>query len=235
MSTKQPVFLREKLQNILNEKFSLASKLTDTDKVKKNSIVNDLPTLETVKNQDKIDPETTKSTHGLIGFENDKINLRESILLGQNQNEENFRQYILDQTFGKLQVNFDEAGGVQTKTLDVPHNIVNNFSQEEIAKMSAKDKLRFEEIIKKFTLKAGIEPIHQIKTDALVQTTGESNKKTISKNMGIRNMVENINSSMRTRINSIKKVREDKKTSQNVVRSNLEDLKQVDTMDQVSL
>lgn len=197
--------LKQELESLLSEKNSLTGKLGDISKIKKNSIINDLPSIDTVKNQSLISPKTATSTHGLNGFEGDKKDVKSSILLGQNQDEDSYINLIKDQTFGHIQVEFQEDGGTQTKSVEVPHNLVGNISQEEIAKSSSKDKLRFEEIIKKFTLKDGTKPIHQLNPNDLIKVPqGAIAKTDMLKQTGLRNAIENINRVIQGKLEGVK-------------------------------
>lgn len=197
--------LKQELESLLSEKNSLTGKLGDLSKVKKNSIINDLPSIDTLKNQTLINPKATTSTHGLNGFETDKADIKSSILLGQNQDEDAFINLIKNDTFGKIQVEFQEDGGTQTKSVEVPHNLVGNVSQEDLAKASSKDKLRFEELLKKFTLKDGTSAIHQLKPNEVLKIPNNQTAQTnLLKETGLRNAIENINRVIQGKLEGVK-------------------------------
>jgi len=142
--------LRDKLNNKVNRLSSVSNRI-DSSKVELNNRFNDVPSADEVVNQKKLEPNPTKSTIGLLGFEQDQGTIEDKVLKSQVINENEVRSSFLNQQFGTIQVNHKGSGGTQTKSIQVAPEMAQTFDQRKLLALSEETKSRLGGIFKKLT------------------------------------------------------------------------------------
>lgn len=183
----------------LTKKYSLKG-LLDGKKASDNKIVNDLPDQATFIEQKLIEPNTPKSTFGLLNFEGDTGSLIDRILKSQEIGEEEVIQKTLNDERGTVQIATKTDGGVQTRMIEVGHEFANTLNQTELSKMTAQEQQEFERIIERLGNPNALLPVHQLTDDSVRDPQGQKNAKQVVQGAtGLRAMIDNIN----LKVNSI--------------------------------
>lgn len=179
---------------MINKKISLKG-LLDGKKSSDNLIVNDLPNQNVFIEQKKLEPATTKSTFGLLGFEGDNGDLLDRITKSQDIGEEELIKKALDENFGTIQVPTRTDGGVQTRNVNVGHEFASTFNQAELSKMSAEEKQELDRILERLGNGSDKLPIHQLTDDNVRDPQGTKNPQAVVQGAtGLRAVIDNINS-----------------------------------------
>lgn len=195
--------LRKNINSKVNT-FAGVSNRFDQSKVSLNSSFNDVPSADIVVNQKKLEPNTTKSTIGLLGFEGDSGTLDDRVLLGQNISEEMAIQRFINEQFGTVQVEHKTDGGTQTKTINVTSEMAQTVDQRKLISMTEEQKSRFQSVLNKLLGNQNGIAIQKATHDEVVDPQGKRTVKSqIRSSSGLRLGVDGLNASINQFISNL--------------------------------
>ena len=207
-----------KINNKVN-RLTTVSNRVDSSKVNVNSKFNDLPSAQTVVEQEKVEPSPTKSTIGLLGFESDSGNLVDRGIKGHVQLLSDLEAKAFKDVHGTIEVPHQTSQGViQHKTVEIPAEMTKTLEQRKIATLAKAQKQQFQILMDKLTGKNGI-AIQKASTDEFVNGfTSKDNKQTIKSASGLRLFVDGLNETINERIGTFrnKKVQAKAKTANKI-------------------
>ncbi len=217
------------LRKNINSKVNVLSGVSnrfDQSKVSLNSSFNDVPSADVVVNQKKLEPNPTKSTIGLLGFEGDSGTLDDRVLLGQEIPQELAVQRFLNDQFGTVQVEHDGDGGTQTKTINVSSEMAQTVDQRKLLSMSEESKERFLGIVNKLTGNQNGIAIQKASSNDVVDPQGKrSVDSQIRASSGLRLGIDGLNETINQFISNMSGKRKNVKNRKVNAETKLDDTK----------